>query len=47
MNRIGKEKNVEKGEKDGYRHFILLTQFFQAPPEWLSGECVGLMTWWL
>ena len=20
---------------------------FVAPPGWLSGECVGLMTWWL
>ena len=19
----------------------------KAPPEWLSGECTGLVTWWL
>ena len=25
---------------------MLLTSVF-APPRWLSGECVGLMTWWL
>ena len=23
------------------------TLFFAAPPGWLSGERVGLMTWWL
>ena len=26
---------------------ILLTLYQTAPPGWLSGERVGLMTWWL
>ena len=38
------ENIVGKGENAGNQHFLL---FPQAPPRWLSGERVGLMTWWL
>ena len=27
--------------------FEALSVYFEAPPRWLSGERVGLMTWWL
>ena len=33
------ENIVGKGENAGYQHSAL--------PGWLSGEHVGLMTWWL
>ena len=38
------ENIVGKEEIAHYEQFLL---FPQAPPWWLSGECVGLMTWWL
>ena len=44
----------EKREIACYEQFLLFSQCFQktctkhtAPPGWLSGEHVGLMTWWL
>ena len=41
---------VGKGNIACYEQFLLLPQSFQkicAPPGWLSGERVRLMTWWL
>ena len=44
------ENIIGNGENAGIQHFCLFPQCFlpyPAPPGWLSGERVGLMTWWL
>ena len=48
------ENIVGKGKNASYQHFLLFSQCFQKPfcpmllkPGCLSGECDGLMTWWL
>ena len=44
------ENIVGKEEIACYEQFHLFPQCFQqlsAPPGWLSGECVRLITWWL
>ena len=53
---LGRVENfVGKKENAGYQHFLLFPRFqkaffsrsLNALSEWLSGERVGLMTWWL
>ena len=49
---LGRAENiVGKGENTGYHHFLLFPKGFffnvDVPSVLLSGERVGLMTWWL